>query len=194
MRTPLVLLAIAAAALGPAATAAAKEIATVKVCGVGGCQDRTDQATMAVTDGGPPTAWPDERSPFYRVKISVKGEDGETVPGWTFLWVPAAQKVKFEDGTWGNPPSTTIDELTALTRKIEPLPASKLVLPTPAEPTEVIAPADDKPAPARDSADGLRLPTFVWVLLVTGALGLAALLARGAASVLGRRGGSAPAG
>ena len=192
MRTTLVLLAIAAAALGPAATASAKEISKVTVCGADGCQDVTDRATMAVTDGGPPTAWPDEKSPFYRVKISVTGEDGETVPGWTFLWVPAAQKVKFEDETWGNPPSTTIDELTALTRRIEPLPASKLVLPAPAKPAEVLSPADAKPAPARDSADGL--PTIVWVFLVTGALGLAALLARGAASAIGRRGGSAPAG
>ena len=191
MRTPLVLLAIAAAALGPAATASAKEISKVTVCGADGCRDVTDQATMAVTDGGPPTAWPDEKSPFYRVRISVTGEDGETVPGWTFLWVPAAQKIKFEDETWGNPPSTTIDELTALTRKIEPLPASKLVLPAPAKPAEVLSPADDKPAPARDS-DGL--PTIVWVFLVTGALGLAGLLARGAAAALGRRGGSAPAG
>ena len=132
MRTPLVLLAIAAAALGPAATASAKEIASVKVCGADGCTDVTDRATMAITEGGPPTSWPDEATPFYRVKIAVKGEQGETVPGWTFLWVPAAQKIKFEDETWGNPPSTTIDELTALTRKIEPLPASKLVLPAPA--------------------------------------------------------------
>ena len=190
MRTPLVLLAIAAAALGPVAAASAKEIATVKVCGLDGCHDVTDDATMAVTDGGPPTGWPDERSPFYRVKISVKGEDGETVPGWTFLWVPAAQKVKFEDETWGNPPSTTIDELNALTRKIDPLPASKLVLPAPAEPVEIVAPAE---APAQPAADD-GLPTIVWVLIAAGALGLAALLARGAAAVFARRGGSAAAG
>ena len=116
MRTPVLLLAIAAVALGPAAAASAKEISAVKVCGVDGCHDVTDRATMAVTDGGPPTAWPDEASSFYRVKISVEGENGETVPGWSFRWVPAAEKVQFEDGTWGNPPSTTIDELNALTR------------------------------------------------------------------------------
>ena len=188
MRTSLVLLAIAAAALGPAAAASAKEIASVKVCGADGCQDVTDRATMAVTDGGPPTGRPDEKSAFYRVKISVKGEEGQVVPGWTFLWVPAAQKVKFEDETWGNPPSTTIDELTALTRKIEPLPASKLVLPAPAEPVEVVT-NEPAPAPADDG-----LPAIAWVFLAAGALGLLALLARGAAGILGRRGGSATAG
>jgi hypothetical protein len=187
MRTPLVLLALAAAALGPAATASAKEIASVKVCGADGCTDVTDRATMAIADGGPPTSWPDEATPFYRVEIAVKGEQGETVPGWTFLWVPAAQKVKFEDETWANPPSTTMDELQALTRELEPLPASKLVLPAVPEPNEIVSPAE-APPPADDGG----LPVVIWALLAAGALGLAAVLARGAAIVLGRRGGSAP--
>jgi len=188
MRTPLVLLAIAAAALGPAATAAAKEIASVKVCGADGCQDVTDRTSMAITDGGPPTAWPDEKSPFYRVKISVKGEDGQVVPGWTFQWIPAAQKVQFEDGTWGNPPSTAMDELTRVTRGVAPLPASKLRLPEPVKPAEIVAP-HKAPPPADDG-----LPAIVWVFLAAGAAGLLALLARGAAGLLGRRGGSATAG
>lgn len=189
MRTPLVMLALAAV-LGPAAaTATAKEIATVKVCGADGCHDVTGQASMAVTDGGPPSTWPDEATPFYRVKIAVRGERGESVPGWTFLWVPAAQKVKFEDETWANPPSATIDELEALTRRFEPLPASKLVLPAAPEPAPVGSGAG-APPPAGEGG----LPTVVWALLAAGGLGLVALLARGAASALGRRGGSAPAG
>jgi hypothetical protein len=189
MRTPLVLLAIAAAALGPAATAAdAKEIASVKVCGADGCQDVTDRTSMAITDGGPPTAWPDEQAPFYRVKVSVEGEDGQVVPGWTFQWVPAAQKVQFEDGTWGNPPSATMDELTRVTRGIEPLPASKLVLPAPAKAEEVVAP-HKAPPPADDG-----LPAIVWVFLAAGAAGLLALLARGAAGLRGRRRGPAATG
>ena len=189
MRAPLVLLAVAAAALGPAAAASAKEIASVKVCGADGCTDVTNQATMAVTDGGPPSSWPDEATPFYRVKIAVKDEQGETVPGWTFLWVPAAQKVKFEDETWANPPSATIDELAALTRKLEPLPASKLVLPAVPEPKEIVSPADAPPPPGEGG-----LPTAVWALLAAGGLGLVALLGRGAAIALGRRGGSAEVG
>jgi hypothetical protein len=98
MRTPLVLIAIAAVALGPAAAASAKEISAVKVCGADGCHDVTDRATMAVTDGGPPTAWPDEATPFYRVKISVEGENGETVPGWSFQWVPSARRSSSRTG------------------------------------------------------------------------------------------------
>ena len=192
MRTPLALIVIAAVALGPAAaTAVAKEIASVKVCGADGCQDVTDRTTMAITDGGPPTAWPDEQTPFYRVKIAVKGEDGQKVPGWSFQWVPAAQKIQFEDGTWGNPPSSTMDELIKVTRGVEPLPASKLVLPTAATADETVAPARSAP-PAHD--DGGGLPAIVWVFVAAGALGLLALTARGAASLFGRRGGSAAAG
>ena len=188
MRTTLALIALAAL-LGPAAsTAAAKEIASVKVCGADGCTDVTDRASMAITDGGPPTAWPDAKAPFYRVRIAVKAEDGRKVPGWSFQWVPAAQKIRFEDGTWGNPPSTAMDELERVTRGIEPLPASKLVLPDDVVAGATAAPA--RPAPARDSG----MPAIVWVFLAAGAAGLAALLARAAAGLIGRRGGSATAG
>ena len=197
MRTPLVVIAVAAL-LGPAAsTAAAKEIASVKVCGADGCTDVTDHTSMAIADGGPPTAWPDAKTPFYRVKIAVKGEDGQKVPGWSFQWVPAAQKIQFEDGTWGNPPSTTMDELNRVTRGIQPLPASKLVLPADVVADDLAAPAKSAPAPAKPASgpahdDGM--PAIVWVFLAAGALGVAALLARVAAGLLGRRGGSAAAG
>jgi len=190
MRTPLALLAVAAAAIGPAATASAKEIDTIKICGADGCQDVTDRATMAVTDGGPSTAWPDEATPFYRVKITVKVPEGETVPGWSFLWVPAAEMIAQEDGTWTNPPSTTVDELELLTRGIEPLPASKLGLPAPA-PDET---PEGASVPATPPDDGGSPPTAVWVLVAAGGLGLIALFARATVSALGRRGGSAPAG
>ena len=190
MRTPLVLLAIAALALGPAAAASAKEIDKVKVCGADGCHDVTDRTTMAVTDGGPPTGWPDGATPFYRVKISMKEPGGESIPGWSFLWVPAAELIGQEDGTWTRPPSTTVDELKLATRGIEPLPASKLALP---EPTPEETPAAAS-APVTPPDDGGGPPTAVWVLLAAGALGLIALLARATVSALGRRGGSAPAG
>jgi hypothetical protein len=190
MRTPPVLLAIAAVALGPAAAASAKEIDKVKVCGADGCHDVTDRTTMAITDGGPPTGRPDEATPFYRVKISMKEPGGESIPGWSFIWVPAAELVGQEDGTWTRPPSTTVDELKLATRGIEPLPASKLALP---EPTPDETPAGAS-APATPPDDGGGPPTAVWVLLAAGALGLIAALARATMSALGRRGGSAPAG
>ena len=189
MRTPLVLLAIAAVALGPAAAASAKEIDQVKVCGADGCHDVTDGTTMAIADGGPPTDRPGTATPSYRVEISMKVPEGEDVAGWSFLWVPAAEKIALEDGTWTNPPSTTIDELKAATRGIEPLPASKLALPEPvaAEPPAA-APAQAPPPP-----DDGGLPTAVLVFIAAGVLGLAAVLARRATSAPGRRGGSASA-
>ena len=55
------------------------------------------------------------------------------------------------------------------------------------KPAEVVAPHK---APPRRRRRGL--PAIVWVFLAAGPLGLLALLARGAAAPLGRRGGSAP--
>ena len=192
MRTPLLMLAIAAVALGPAAAASAKEIDKVKVCGADGCHDVTDRTTMAVTDGGPPTGWPDGATPFYRVKITMKEPGGASIPGWSFLWVPAAELIGQEDGTWTRPPSTTVDELKLATRGIEPLPAAKLALPEPT-PEETPAGAAAPVTPPGDD-DGGGPPTAVWVLLAAGGLALLALLARATVSALGRRGGSAPAG
>ena len=98
-----------------------------------------------------------------QAKISVKGEDGQVVPGWTFQWIPAAQKVQFEDGTWGNPPSSAMDELTRVTRGVAPLPASKLRLPEPVKPAEIVAPhkapppADDEEPVAMEHVHGFDL-------------------------------------
>lgn len=192
MRTPLVLLVIAAVALGPAAAASAKEIDTVKACGADGCHDVTDRTTMAIADGGPPTGWPDEATPFYRVKIGMKEPGGQSIPGWSFLWVPAAELIGQEDGTWTRPSSTTVDELKLATRGLEPLPASKLALPEPVAaetPAGAVAPV----TPPRDGVGG-GPPTAVWALLAAGGLGLLALLMRATRSALGRRGGSAHAG
>jgi hypothetical protein len=190
MRTPPVLLAVAALALGPAAAASAKEIDKVKVCGADGCHDVTDRTTMAVTDGGPPTGGLGEATPFYRVKIRMREPGGGSIPGWGFVWVPAAELIGQEDGTWTRPPSTTVDELKLATRGIEPLPAAKLALPEPT-PEETPAGAFAPVTPADDGGGGP--PTAVWVLLGAGALGLIAALAR-TVTALGRRGGSAPAG
>ena len=163
----------------------------MKVCGADGCQDVTDRTSMAITDGGPPTAWPDEKSPFYRVKISVKGEDGQVVPGWTFQWIPAAQKVQFEDGTWGNPPSAAMDELDQGHARRR------------AAAGEQAEAARARRSPPRSRRRTRRRPppttgcprscgcSCRWR---AGAAGLLALLARGAAGLLGRRGGSATAG
>src|SRR3954451_681215 len=155
MRTPLALLAIAAAALGPAAAASAKEIASVKVCGADGCHDVTARATHAVLDGGPPTTAPDVAAPYYRIKVKMRVEGGEAVAGWTNLWIPSAELLRGDDGAWMTPASTTVDALKLLARGVEPLAAEGLTLPAP------------EGAPARAPApDDGGLPTVVWAFIV----------------------------
>jgi len=176
MRTRLVLLAALAVLLGPAATASAKEIAAVKACGADGCRDVTALATYAALDGGAPTTAPERGAPFFRLEVTVRA--GEQRDTWTNLYVPAAQKLRADDGTWMNPASTTLNELDRLVRGVAPLPAAGLGLPTAAP-----APA---PAPAAPASGG-GPPAVVWALIAAGLLGLLAawplvLRRRGAAA------------
>ena len=185
------MLAIAAAALGPAAAASAKEIASVQICGADGCRDVTDRTTMAIAEGGPSTSPPDATAPSYRVKVSMKAPEGGADAGWSFVWVPKAGKLALEDGTWTNPPSTTVGELERASRGMEPLPASELALPAPSVASAPAAASAPAPATTPPSRGGQ--PAVVWVFIAAGALGVALALARGAAALAARRRGAAPA-
>ena len=180
MRTPSVLLAGLALALAPAATASAKEIASVKACGADGCRDVTALATHVALDGGPPTTAPDRAAPFYRLRITIR-LDARARETWTNVYVPAAQKIRGDDGTWMNPASTTLDALDRLVEGSAALPAERLGLPMPA------AAPGSVPAPGGDG-----LPAVVWAFLAAGGLGVLAAAA-GATRTLRRR-GAAPAG
>ena len=114
MRTPLVLLAAVAVALGPAAAASAKEIASVKVCGADGCHDVTDRATQAVVDGGAPTACARRGGALLPGQGQDEGRGRREHPG---LELPSGCRRPSccgrDDGTWMTPPSTTVDALKA---------------------------------------------------------------------------------
>ena len=177
MRTVSVLVAGAALALGSATVASAKEIAAVHACGAGGCRDVTALATHAALDGGPATSAPERAAPFFRLEVTLRHDRAQR-PSWTYAYVPSAQKIRGDDGTWMSPATTTLQELDQLVRGSTPLPAAGLGLPTPVPPS---------PPPGGDG-----LPPAAWAFLAAGALGLLAAAA-GAARTLRRR-GAAPAG
>jgi hypothetical protein len=178
MRTFLALL--TAALLLPAA-AQAKGILGAKVCGDEGCVRvghvaGGDQALM----GGPPVSAPKERAPFFRIRFKI-GEDGKAFGFVRTLYVPSAQLVRGDDGTWMNVPSDTLDALNRLTRGIQPYPAERL--------NDILRPyrssaAAASPAPPRPSSDdGGGPPAALWAGLA--ALALAALAAT--ATIMRRR-------
>ena len=178
MRTLPVLIAGAALALGSATVASAKEIAAVQACGADGCRDVTALATHAALDGGPTTSAPERAAPFFRLEVTFRHDTAQR-PSWTYVYVPSAQKIRGDDGTWMSPATTTLQELDQLVRGSAPLPAAGLGLPLPV-----------RPSPPPSGGDGL--PPAAWAFLAAGALGLLAAAA-GAARTLRRR-AAAPAG
>ena len=67
--------------------------------------------------------------------------EGDDVVGWSNVYVPAARKLRGDDGMWMAPMSTTVDELETLFAGVEPLPASELGLPMPPDPKPAAAPS-----------------------------------------------------
>jgi hypothetical protein len=161
----------ATAALALPSAAAAKEIVSVNVCGASGCDDVTSRATPAVLDGGGRGDPPQGAAPYYRFEVKVKAGDEDA--GWNFLYVPSAQKVRGDDGTWMNPTTASLHALDRLVDGRQPLAAARLA-PPPAVP----------PAPA----SGAGVPAAAWAFGIAGA---AALAACGLILVLRRRGPTA---
>jgi hypothetical protein len=174
MRAKIAVLTTAAALALPAG-AAAKEIVSVNACGADGCQDVTATAGTAALDGGGRGNPPTTAAPYFRFEVKVRADDEPH--GWTFLYVPSAEKVQGDDGAWMNPTTTSLHALDRLVEGRKPLPASRLALPsTPGE-----APAPPPPA-AADSGSG---PAAAWAFGIAGA---AALLVSALILVLRRRG------
>jgi hypothetical protein len=175
MRAKIAVVITTAAALALPAAAASKEIEHVNACGAAGCDDVTSIAAPAALDGGGRANPPGAAAPFFRIEVKVRA--GDAHDGWSFLYVPSAQKVQGDDGTWMNPTTASLRALDRLVKGLEPLPADRLALPsTPGE-----APAPPPPA-AADSGGG---SAAAWAF---GLAGAGALLVSGLILVLRRRG------
>ena len=188
----LALLAIAAVALGPAAAASAKEIASVKVCGADGCHDVTDRATHGRRRRR--TAHrvrPTRRRRSTGSRSRSRPRAAESVPGWSYLWVPAAELLRGDDGTWMTPAEH--DRRRAEGAHARDRAAARDQ--ARAARARRGAAADGRRGPGAAARDGGGPPTAVWVFIAAGALGLASRCSRAPRRPpSARRGGSAPAG
>jgi hypothetical protein len=89
------LLALALVALGALpATAGAKEVTAVKVCGASGCNEVTGQSALKPffeDNGGPPTeTFNAPVGSYYSVEMSYADPEGNTVGSNLSYWLPAA--------------------------------------------------------------------------------------------------------
>jgi hypothetical protein len=174
--------AVAALALVPA-SAGAKELQAMSICGPQACADvPRDQLSIHLLEGGATTPAPDRSEPWYRVRVTV-GAPG-THESWQIVVLPRGRYVaNFAAGPGSALDWTTIsagiaDRYRRLAGGVRPFPAAKLPLRSAAPATpSAVAPAA---APADDSAGAHPVA-------MAGAVAGVVLLAAGAWS-LRRRG------
>jgi hypothetical protein len=128
MRRVIVLAAIAALALP--ATASAKEVGSLTVCGTDGCEKVTDHAARkGFMEGGYETLPPKEPGPFFRVKVAML-HDGDHVGAWTVQYLRAANLIRaqadYGKHVWTRPAGATAEALRDAARGLQPYPAEKL--------------------------------------------------------------------
>src|SRR4051794_2648231 len=136
--TPSGLVTLAAAAtlfLAPAATASAKELASIRVCGSSGCTSFAGGGghDAPILQSGALVSAPVGGAPFYRVtfRMAVPGSAPTDGPRWTVLYVPAKGVIRSGDPRTGKPMWLALlpDQRAAfekVARGIEPLPAARL--------------------------------------------------------------------
>jgi hypothetical protein len=91
MKKIAVLAVAAAALLAVAATAQAKEIVGLKVCGTAGCNEIKDRVSLGGEDATFATAQP---GPYYTVEIGF-GDSGNIVHREQGFWLPATNMIRF---------------------------------------------------------------------------------------------------
>jgi hypothetical protein len=121
-----ILLALAAALLLPA-TASAKEIEKVVVCGAAGCQT-VDHPGHAIADGGTGGGRIPPPGPYYSVELFV-GDDGDVHESWTIYYVPRAGMISYPgeggDFVWSKLPASTAALYRRATAGLVPFPTPR---------------------------------------------------------------------
>jgi hypothetical protein len=155
MRHHVPVLAVAAALALPT-TAAAKEIASLTVCGPSKCHAITSRAAMhAFLEGGYETLAPTRGGTFYAVKARMRHE-GEDAGGYTVQYVPAVNllraEAEFGKHKWLRPAGVTARALRRATRGLRPYPADQLGPVREPSPAPAVSPPARVSSPA--SGDG----------------------------------------
>ena len=170
------LAAAAALALLPGA-AQAKELTKARACDADGCQAITAASKLRGMEEGTPTAAPKQGAPFYRIRMTVKIDKGQT-DSWTLVYVPSQGccAPTASSASSGSPRRRAGSAgSTASCSGLEPQPASALrgvgverrrrrrrrstrscCRPTP-RPARRRLPVDRAPDPGRPAARGRRL-------------------------------------
>ncbi|HEX2234395.1 MAG TPA: hypothetical protein VHG69_13640 [Thermoleophilaceae bacterium] len=135
--------AAAAALLLPAASAESKGLASAKVCGASDCRETRNAGTLGALLHLGPRADPPGAAGWYRMELTYRVEDA--VDRSSVAVVPAAERMRAEDGTWFELVPVQTRALRRLVSGLAPRPASQLgsVEPPRARVDEVVRPPVD---------------------------------------------------
>jgi hypothetical protein len=144
----------ALAVLALPASAAAKEVGSLSVCGTNGCHEITAKAPLrGLMNGGYETLAPARGGPYFAVNVRMR-HDGEEAGGFTVQYLRAANLIRAEGEygkhVWTRPAGVTAQALRRAARGLRPYPAEGLG-PVREPPP---APAGSPPARARSAAAG----------------------------------------
>lgn len=121
-----ILLVLVVALLLPA-TAGAKEIEKVVVCGAGGCET-VDRPRQAIADGGTGGGRIPPPGPFYSLELFV-GDGGDVRESWTIYYAPRAGMISYPgeggDFVWSELPASTAALYRKATAGLEPFPTPR---------------------------------------------------------------------
>jgi len=177
---PALSAALAAAALALPATAPAKGIAALDVCGSGppACHAVEARALRAAEDGARVRAAPRAAAAFYVLRAHTVDAGDGAVPVWTAQWIPSANAMRVAgDAVWTAPAPRLTRALRRAARGLRARPArtlGPLVAPTPrARVVEVYSAADAAP-PRHDRPAWPALAAILAAGLLLGAAALAA--------------------
>jgi hypothetical protein len=185
MRPPIILAALAAlaaiAALALPATAGAKQLTALDVCGTDGCTRIADRSVLRSFEEGSALAEapPAGRHRSYVLRVRVRDEAGVARTGWTSLWLPSAHVIAFANGqpgaTFTPAPPALERALWSAARGHTARPARRFAAPS----APAARVAEVVPAPVRASSTARAPAGGPPALMWTGGAGVVLLLAAG---------------
>jgi hypothetical protein len=169
------LLVVAIALLALPASAGAKELTALSVCGTDGCHTTRDRAELRTAMNVVPQADPNEQHRFFRLRLHIGGPGMEEEGIIHSAWIPSLGMLRADDGPYSEyslPRPRTARMLRRLSAGLHPFPPAKPRESPSARVDEVVLP------PSGDGgSDGGGSP-WAWSLLAIAPAGIALWMVR----------------
>src|SRR3954454_24527859 len=111
------------------ASASAKEIVAISVCGTNGCHSTSDKRDLRQAMNVQPQASPDHGGPFFRLRSTIGEPDAKHGFVQRSQWIPSLHLIRNDDGPlveFSLPYPATERTLRRLSTGLQPFAAAKL--------------------------------------------------------------------